>query len=296
VAQQRNRSGDNRGATRARGGCGNEELVEAAAEQLRTLSYYHCYARSSPWGMLHANKRYVQLDLKVQLLGLRKKELLHFSNCCRTLGQPAALLAGFAYTGITASVAVPRGTHWLAEVLYYVTDVAAMLLLIHVTVRALMITTLGPTLALRGMDAESTHRATEEMEVLYVGMWVRFMLGSVCWMCSTVLRIFVFTNLILASIVGAGIVCFMVGIVWDMSYIARKFAISTGTIERGNMSTEDVSGLSTRRRAAMAESKGAVRHPIGEGEESEGEGGQLRLGTLQIIEIVEADPTRLLTT
>jgi len=30
-------------------GWGNEELVEAAAEQLRTLSYYHCYARSSPW-------------------------------------------------------------------------------------------------------------------------------------------------------------------------------------------------------------------------------------------------------
>jgi adenosylmethionine-8-amino-7-oxononanoate aminotransferase len=30
-------------------GWGNEELIAAAAEQMRTLSYYHCYARSSPW-------------------------------------------------------------------------------------------------------------------------------------------------------------------------------------------------------------------------------------------------------
>jgi hypothetical protein len=175
--------------------------------------------------MLFADKKQVEYGLEVSLLKLRKKELDHFVRCCDTLSRPAALLAGFAYTGIAVSVYVPRGTHWLPEVLYYTFTVASMVLLIHVTVRGTMISVLGPTLALRGRDSQATHQAAEQMERLFVGMWTRFIAGSICWIFSTIVRIYVHAPLTLAIVVGCGILLFMLGIWRDFLFVLRKFGV-----------------------------------------------------------------------
>lgn len=193
--------------------------------------------------MLLADKRHVQYDLQVNLLGLRQKEIMHFARCCDTLSQPAALLAGFAYVGIAVSVWVPRGTHWLPEVLYYAFTCASMVFLVHVTVRATMIAVLGQTVALRGRDPASAHRAAEEMEFLFVGMWARFALGSFCWIASTFMRVYIQVNLTLAILLMAGITAFMLGIVRDFFTVANRFSISTDEIERGRFSAYDAASM-----------------------------------------------------
>lgn len=56
--------------------------------------------------MLYADKRALETNLKVNLLAIREKELNYYSQNCLAVGTQAALLAGFAYSGLT-QVAIP---------------------------------------------------------------------------------------------------------------------------------------------------------------------------------------------
>lgn len=115
--------------------------------------------------MLHADKVMLQRQLEVDLLALRQKELDHFSNCLFTLAGPASLLAGFAYVGTTNQVAIPEGTHWALEALYFGLIAGAMLAEIFATTRATLVALMGRALALRGSGPEAMHRAVQMMEV-----------------------------------------------------------------------------------------------------------------------------------
>lgn len=59
--------------------------------------------------MLYADKRALETNLKVSLLAIREKELNYYSQNCLAVGTQAALLAGFAYSGLTQ---VPVAASW----------------------------------------------------------------------------------------------------------------------------------------------------------------------------------------
>jgi len=50
--------------------------------------------------MLYADKRALETNLKVQLLEIREKELVFYTNNCQNIGTQAAMLAGFAFAGM----------------------------------------------------------------------------------------------------------------------------------------------------------------------------------------------------
>jgi hypothetical protein len=50
--------------------------------------------------MLYADKRALETNLKVQLLEIREKELIFYTNNCQNIGTQAAMLAGFAFAGM----------------------------------------------------------------------------------------------------------------------------------------------------------------------------------------------------
>ena len=51
--------------------------------------------------MLYADKNALRTQLKVQMLRIREKELMYYTNNCLSISTSAALLAGFAWYGLT---------------------------------------------------------------------------------------------------------------------------------------------------------------------------------------------------
>jgi hypothetical protein len=206
-----------------------------------------CGAASELGAMLEASKGLLVRDLELSLLVLRKRELEHFLRCIETFGNPATLLAGCAFQGISNANLVPRGTHWAPEVLYYVFTTGAMCTLIHVSVRGTMLSILGPTVALRGRNAEAMHRSVLEMERLFLGMWGRFAFGAVCWAIATMLFIYIHAPFILSICMATYILAFCVGIWCDFLGIARRFSVDPGMLERAEYSGEEVRRLALKR-------------------------------------------------
>ena len=50
--------------------------------------------------MLHAQKAALQNSVRQRLVGIRQRELEYYTLNCRSVGNQAALIAGFAYSGI----------------------------------------------------------------------------------------------------------------------------------------------------------------------------------------------------
>jgi len=199
--------------------------------------------------MLFADKQQLQHQLEVDLLALRQKELDHFTMCCLTLSSPAALIAGFAYTGI-AEVTIPEDTHWAMEGLYYIMTVSAMLFQIAATIRASLVALMGPALALRG-KAGSMHRSVEAMEPCFRGAWRNFLAGMFCILMSTLINVFQQSQYwASATFVGVGIVLATVEIYRDILYVSRRFNLPANEVERGAFTRQEVRSMFKGRRGA----------------------------------------------
>lgn len=209
--------------------------------------------------MLYADKQQLQRQLEVDLLNLRQKELDHFTTCCLTLSAPAALIAGFAYTGI-AEVTVPEDTHWAVEGLYYALTVAAMLFQISATIRSSLVALVGPALALRG-KAGSMHRSVEAMEPCFRGAWWMFLAGMMCWLLSTLVHLFnQAQHWAIAVVIGAGILLGALAIYRDIVFVGTRFSLPLDQVEKGAFSKSEVESMfkSTlpRRRSSRGSSEG----------------------------------------
>tara|TARA_B100000524_G_C23515709_1_gene322267 strand:- start:362 stop:574 length:213 start_codon:yes stop_codon:yes gene_type:complete len=51
--------------------------------------------------MLYADKNALRTQLKVNMLRIRERELQYYTNNCLSISTSAALLAGFAWYGLT---------------------------------------------------------------------------------------------------------------------------------------------------------------------------------------------------
>ena len=58
--------------------------------------------------MLHAHKANLQTNLRQRLLAIRERELDYYTDIYRNIGNQAALIAGFAYSGIRYHYLVER--------------------------------------------------------------------------------------------------------------------------------------------------------------------------------------------
>lgn len=197
--------------------------------------------------MLFADKQQLQYQLEVDLLALRQKELDHFTTCCLTLASPAALIAGFAYSGI-AEVSIPEDVHWATEGLYYVMTVLAMLFQVAATVRASLVALMGPALALRG-KAGSMHRSVEAMEPCFRGAWRLFLAGMFCIMMSTLINVFQQSQYwASATFVGVGICLATIEIYRDIRYVSKRFNLPPSMVERGAFTRDEVTSMFRGRR------------------------------------------------
>ena len=165
--------------------------------------------------MLFADKRALETNLKVSLLAIREKELnfyvrcgrarnparltnarMHAAHCsrspvraqttnCLAVGTQSALLAGFAYSGLT-QVAIPHEAPYMIKLLYMLTTTTAMGFELIAVMNTTLLSMVGPGLALRGPDG-SMHPAVDGMMIEYRLAFYSFFAGLVSFHLSAAL-------------------------------------------------------------------------------------------------------------
>jgi hypothetical protein len=135
--------------------------------------------------MLYADKRALETNLKVNLLAIREKELNYYAQNCAAVGTQAALLAGFAYSGLT-QVAVPLDSQYILKLSYLLVTATAMCLELIAVMNTTLLSMMGPGLALRGPDG-SMHPAVDGMMEEYRAAYLNFLLGLIFFHFSAAL-------------------------------------------------------------------------------------------------------------
>ena len=115
--------------------------------------------------MLYADKNALRTNLKVNMLRIRERELMFFTNNCLSISTSAALLAGFAWYGLT-EVPFESDANVVIQTAYLVVTTLIMGLELLTVVNATLCAILGPGLALRGPDG-SMHTAVAGMMTHY---------------------------------------------------------------------------------------------------------------------------------
>ena len=138
--------------------------------------------------MLYADKQALETDLKVCLLAIRERELDFYTQNCRSIGTSAALLAGFAYAGLSSTSDFSEDTTEFSKGVFLTVTVCAMSLNIASMAAATWCSMLGPGLALRGPDG-SMDRAVEGLALEYRVIFLLFAAGLLCFFFSALLLV-----------------------------------------------------------------------------------------------------------
>ena len=138
--------------------------------------------------MLYADKQALETDLKVCLLAIRERELDFYTQNCRSIGTSAALLAGFAYAGLSSTSDFSEDTTEFSKGLFLTVTTCAMSLNIASMAAATWCSMLGPGLALRGPDG-SMDRAVEGLALEYRVIFLLFAAGLLCFFFSALLLV-----------------------------------------------------------------------------------------------------------
>lgn len=181
--------------------------------------------------MLYADKNALRTQLKVQMLRIREKELLYYTNNCLSISTSAALLAGFAWYGLT-EVPFDEQADAVTQTLYLVVTTLIMGLELLTVVNATLCAILGPGLALRGPDG-SMHTAVNGMMTHYKFTLMCFATGLICFMLSALLYGWMQFSWTLALPMTLVIFYFLYKIVSYFIRIYRRFRLAPDSVVTG---------------------------------------------------------------
>jgi len=188
--------------------------------------------------MLYADKRALETNLKVNLLAIREKELNYYTQNCGAVGTQAALLAGFAYSGLT-QVAVPLDSQYILKLAYLLVTTTAMCLELIAVMNTTLLSMMGPGLALRGPDG-SMHPAVDGMMEEYKSAYLNFLLGLIAFHFSAALFGWLAFDWVVSSCTTA---CVLGSLYLLMRYATRvhsRFRLPADEVITGRFRGEEV--------------------------------------------------------
>ena len=135
--------------------------------------------------MLFAAKAALENNTRQRMLEIRYRELDYYTGCARNLGNQAALVSGMAYSGIRYHYLLERQTSYkltdedsLEEVVFITLLALTLGFSLQTVFVAMLVSMLGPSLALRGPDG-SLHEAVQGMQQWNSVTLAMFMLSLV---------------------------------------------------------------------------------------------------------------------
>lgn len=188
--------------------------------------------------MLYADKRALETNLKVSLLAIREKELNYYSQNCLAVLTQAALLAGFAYSGLT-QVAIPLDAEYVLKLLYLLVTSTAMCLELIAVMNCTLLSMMGPGLALRGPDG-SMHPAVDGMMEEYQSAYLCFVLGLIAFHFSAALFGWLMFNWIVSSFVSSCVLGSLYLLIRYASRVYARFRLPPEEVITGRFSGDEV--------------------------------------------------------
>jgi len=186
--------------------------------------------------MLHADKRALEQNLKVNLLRIREKELHFYTENCVAIGTQASLLAGFAYAGLI-QVDIPEHVNETLKTAYLCVTTTAMGLELIAVLNSTLCSMLGPGLALRGPDG-SMNKAVDEMMEEYRLTFFFFGTGLVAFHFSAL--IFAWLEFVwpVAMAMSVTIFLFLYGMYHYFLRIYARFKVPPSMMITGRFDTD----------------------------------------------------------
>jgi len=204
--------------------------------------------------MLYADKRALETNLKVNLLAIREKELNYYTQNCLAVLTQAALLAGFAYSGLT-QVAIPVDAEYVLKLLYLLVTTTAMCLELIAVMNCTLLSMMGPGLALRGPDG-SMHPAVDGMMEEYQSAYLCFVLGLISFHFSAALFGWLMFNWIVSTFVSGTVISSLYMLIRYASRVYSRFRLPADEVITGRFSGEEaMAGASGRERSDSNETR-----------------------------------------
>jgi len=176
------------------------------------------------------------MELQASFYEIRKRELDFYSNNCQSLGTQAALLAGFAYGGLSG-VDISPETPDALRALFFVFVTMAMGFTFTAMINSSLASMLGPGYALRGPEG-SYHHAVEALMLEYKLVFINFVLG----MCTFYIAAFLYIWLAFDWRASLPLFLFMAGLfvvtVKDALRVMSVFRLPTGLAVSGRFNAD----------------------------------------------------------
>ena len=188
--------------------------------------------------MLFADKRALETNLKVGLLQIREKELNFYTQNCLAVCTQAALLAGFAYSGLT-QVAIPLDSEYVLKLLYLLVTSAAMCLELIAVMSTTLLSMMGPGLALRGPDG-SMHPAVDGMMEEYRSAYLNFLLGLIAFHFSAALFGWLTFNWVVSTFTSSCVLGSLYLLIRYAMRVHSRFRLPAGEVITGRFTGDEV--------------------------------------------------------
>jgi hypothetical protein len=163
--------------------------------------------------------------------------LFRQSQNCLAVGTQAALLAGFAYSGLT-QVAIPLDSEYVLKLLYLLVTTTAMCLELIAVMNTTLLSMMGPGLALRGPDG-SMHPAVDGMIVEYQYAYVNFVLGLIFFHFSAALFGWLMFNWLVSSFVSGCVLGSLYLLVRYASRVYTRFRLPSTDVVTGKFTGDE---------------------------------------------------------
>ncbi|CBZ52955.1 conserved hypothetical protein [Neospora caninum Liverpool] len=212
--------------------------------------------------MLQLYKNQVVTAVAKRQVEIRKLELDWYTNNYWTLSQQGALLAGFSFSLITASL--PRDTSFFLESVYLLLASLALGLQMCVVVTTTLCCMWGPGLALRGPDGiRSVHTAVDNLKSEHSYVFAFFFLGLLSFYLSNLTLVWCFFEEWIAISASLLLAFFLILIFYYTISLTCKLRVADPDAVEGKIAAlsayEDIADLDETVTCAPASPEGDLR-------------------------------------
>ena len=162
----------------------------------------------------------------------------YYSQNCLAVGTQAALLAGFAYSGLT-QVAIPLDSEYVLKLLYLLVTSAAMCLELIAVMSTTLLSMMGPGLALRGPDG-SMHPAVDGMMEEYRSAYLNFLLGLIAFHFSAALFGWLTFNWVVSTFTSSCVLGSLYLLIRYAMRVHSRFRLPAGEVITGRFTGDEV--------------------------------------------------------
>ena len=183
----------------------------------------------------------------------------YYSQNCLAVGTQAALLAGFAYSGLT-QVAIPLDSEYVLKLLYLLVTSAAMCLELIAVMSTTLLSMMGPGLALRGPDG-SMHPAVDGMMEEYRSAYLNFLLGLIAFHFSAALFGWLTFNWVVSTFTSSCVLGSLYLLIRYAMRVHSRFRLPAGEVITGRFTGDEVFANMTGRAPVRALSPPTTHTP-----------------------------------